>query len=96
VHQLEIKALKTVDVFISGNSSASRFRVYPVCGVGDFMELIRAAFDLDYSDYSRVRWVAAFSAHVSVGTPDTQHHSRNRICRFQDRRLMTGERSNIS
>ena len=39
-------------------------RVYPVCSVEDCMELMRAAFDLDYSDYSRVRWIAAFSAHV--------------------------------
>jgi hypothetical protein len=60
------------------------------------MEITRAAFDLDYSDYSRVRRVAAFSAHVSVGTPDTQHHSRNRICRLQDRRLMTVELDNIT
>ena len=60
------------------------------------MELIRAGFDLDYSYYSPVRWVAAFSAHVSVSTPDTQHHSRSRICSFKDRLLMTVERGNIS
>jgi len=52
------------------------------------MELMRAAFDLDYSYYSRVRWVTAFSAHVSLSTPEAQHPSDENQLYIIERKIL--------